>query len=159
MSKEEKLALDAMNEIVKVFKEKGFGMREDTHHAIGELVKLFMCGKQERNLFALSKEVEAVLKRKAGENNWSMTRMLEWMVESFSLSTPQEKDDQATRKRIAREEFFDKNPKANKQTSWNAGFAIGWLHFQIRKSDSAKEKNHGVVDSHTRRRERRGYEE
>jgi len=39
----EEIALKAMNRIIRVFHKNGFGLREDTHHYIVEIVKMFVC--------------------------------------------------------------------------------------------------------------------
>jgi hypothetical protein len=75
-----------------------------------------------------------IVDRKARALGISQSDVINWMVQEFSPSTPQEIETQTKRWREDLLAYLRDNPNATTQEAWRAGRKAGWLHFQIRKS-------------------------
>jgi hypothetical protein len=97
----------------------------------------------------ISKKSKGILKRKVEEFNSqhlvkvTEDRMLEYMIEEFNLSTPEEKLNLYRRKSNAHLEFIQTLPNILPSSpddilkllakAWNDGWKVGWYQFQDRK--------------------------
>ena len=91
----------------------------------------------------LSKAAAECVRYIAQQSNTSVDDMLEYMIQSFASSTPEEKENQKqTRMKQLNEYMSRKDPvdPIEVMWAWQAGFSAGWVAFQNRKALPRKAK-------------------
>jgi len=82
----------------------------------------------------IPEELQFIIETKALLLGVTEEKILEYIIQEYVPSTPEEKRLQIHRRDTTMAKFISENPNTGLAHAWANGYKVGWEHFQMRKS-------------------------